>query len=430
MAFNADHIKWFRDSSPYIDAHRSRTFVVCLPDCALESNNLNNIVSDIALLNSLGVKLVLVYGADQKVERALPGRWETAGSRRITTPEILETITSVLGNVTSDLIARFSASSPEAPLLRRDITTASGNYLRAKPLGVIDGLDHLQSGEVRRVNSNAITHQLEGGAIVLIPAIGYSPSGETFHLDTAAVASHVSRALIADKLIYMIEDEGLRDTRGQIINEIDLSHMERGQIEGNDEPDRLITLCDQACQRQVSRCHIISFETDGALLEELFTRDGCGTQIIGHSYEQIRTANIDDVPGILRLVEPLEASGVLVRRSRELLESEIEQFIVIERDGLLIGCAALYPFDKIGELACVVTHPDYRNSDRGDRLLDTIDSRARQAGIEQLFVLTTQSVDWFLEHGFKECDVAELPDEKRDFYNYQRNSRVLIRQVQ
>ena len=191
----------------------------------------------------------------------------------------------------------------------------------------------------------------------------------------------------------------------------------------------MIRSCERTCQAGVARCYVISYETDGALLGELFTRDGCGTQIVGHSYERIRQAFIDDVPGILRLIEPLENEGVLAKRSRELLESEIEQFVVIERDGLLISCAAFYPFGQSGEVACVVTHPDYRNSDRGGRLLDTIENKAKKNGIQQLFVLTTQSLHWFTERGFKECSIEQLPEEKRHFYDYQRNSQVLFRAI-
>ena len=429
MAFNADHIKWFRDSSPYIDAHRGRTFVVCLPDCALDSDNLGNIISDLALLNSLAVQLVLVYGADNRIEKACDGNWQQKNDRRITSTDQIGTVASVLGTVTSDLMARFSASIPESPMVRREITTSTGNFLKARPFGVIDGVDHLHSGEVRSVASDAIKHQLNGNAIVLIPAIGFSPSGEAFHLETDSTASHVARAIGADKLIYLIEDEGLRDKNSEVINEIDLSHFDDADIQRNELTNRLLKLCDESAKQDVARCHVISFAADGALLEELFTRDGCGTQIAGHSYEKVRPAAIDDVPGILKLIEPLEAAGFLVKRSRELLESEIEQFVVIERDGLLISCAALYPFGTMGELACLVTHPDYRKGDRGDRLLDAINSRARSSGIEQLFVLTTQTTHWFSEREFSECDISSLPLERQDFYNYQRNSQVLVRAV-
>lgn len=423
MAFNQDHIKWFRDASPYIDAHRGKTFVLCLHDGALQSPNLDNIVSDIVLLNTLGIKLVLVFGAEQQVIEHLDVDWPSSDIDRITSPAILDVIIKVNGALATSLVSKISASHPESPRSKLEIPTVSGNFLRARPIGIINGVDHFQTGLVRRVNTNALSHQLDGGSIVVIPTIGYSPSGEIFYLGTQHTASQVAQALQADKLIFMSEDEGLRDVKDVVINELDLSR--RDEITLSPGNEIMINACDQACRAGVTRCHLISYQTDGALLEELFTRDGCGTQIVGNSYEQIRSADMDDVLGILRLIEPLEKEGVLVKRSRELLEAEIEQFIVIERDGLLISCAALFDFNEVGEVACVVTHPDYRKSDRGDRLLDAVESRAKKLAIKRLFVLTTQSLHWFIERGFKECAIDQLPIEKRKFYNFQRNSKAL-----
>ena len=179
-----------------------------------------------------------------------------------------------------------------------------------------------------------------------------------------------------------------------------------------------------ACQNGVNRCHLISFSQDGALLEELFTRDGAGTQVCKESYEQIRPATIEDVAGIIELIRPLEEQGALVKRSRELLETEISCFNVIIRDGAVVGCAALYPFQKSGELACLATHPDYRNNERGELLLQAIEKQARKLGLNSLFVLTTQSVHWFQERGFEPGSPGELPVQKKSLYNYQRNSKV------
>jgi len=428
MALNTDHIKWFRDSSPYIDAHRGKTFVVCIASDALQSKNFPNVISDIALLDSLGAKVVVVFGGDHQIKAVLEAtgsNWPYDGDQRITTATQIETVTSVLGQMYADLSARFSASTPESPAKRRTITTGTGNFIRAQPVGIKDGVDHQLSGLVRSINEGAIRHQLSGGSIVLIPSMGCSPSGETFHLDVDVVAREVACALTADKLIFMTEQIGLKDITGNLISEIDLSDTITGDFSLERLAEKLLNHCDQACRQGVARCHIISFATDGALLEELFTRDGCGTQVIGNSYEQIRTASIEDVPGILKLIGPLEQSGVLVKRSRELLESEIQQFVVIERDGLLISCAALYDYDTSGELACLVTHPDYRNSDRGDRLLDAIEKTARANRLVELFVLTTQSAHWFTERGFGESSREALPAAKKKFYNDQRSATVL-----
>lgn len=184
----------------------------------------------------------------------------------------------------------------------------------------------------------------------------------------------------------------------------------------------------KACRSGVRRCHLISYQEDGALLQELFSRDGIGTQIVMESAEQIRRATINDIGGILELICPLEQQGILVRRSREQLEMEIDKFTIIQRDNTTIACAALYPFpeEKIGEMACVAVHPDYRSSSRGEVLLERIAAQAKQSGLSKLFVLTTRSIHWFQERGFTPVDIDLLPESKKQLYNYQRKSKVLM----
>ncbi len=423
-----EHIKWFRDSSPYIDAHRDKTFVIHLSGEVFASRNFGTIVSDIALLNALGVRVVLTHGARPQIDAALMAAgFETvmAGDIRITRPEEIDAVIGAIAINKAHLEAELSKGPTNTPVKGREITTVSGNYIKARPIGILDGIDHQNTGVVRKVNQLAITSALADHAVVIVSPVGHSPSGETFNIGSSAMARDVAKALGADKLIYLIEAEGIHDDRDALISEIDLSSSGPISEKLSAEQTQVLDHCMDACNNGVERAHMVSFATDGALIEELYTRDGCGTQVTGKSYEQVRAAKIDDVAGILKLIEPLEAKGVLVKRSRELLESEIDRFIVIERDGLLISCAALYTFDGCGELACLVTHPDYRKGNRGDRLLDKIERSAKAEGLSQLFVLTTQSADWFRERGFADTDVADLPAAKQDFYNYQRNSKVL-----
>ncbi len=432
MASYKDHIKWFRESSPYIDAHIGRTFVLCIDGDALASSNLTNIISDIALLNVLGIKLILVYGAEPQIDQQLNDaglKWEESNGVRVTTSELIGPVTATLGAIRTSLEASLSTGILNSPTKSTGIQVVSGNYVKAAPLGIIEGVDFHFTGKVRKVHNELIEAHLDDGAVVLVPPLGYSPSGETFNLDAAALAKDIACTLKSDKLIYMTETDGLLDQSGKTINEIDLSVFDEANVKLDATTSRLLDHSTDACAQGVARCHVISHDIDGAILEELFTRDGCGTQIIGHSYEQVREATSEDVPGILKLIEPLEDAGVLVKRSRELLESEIDSFVVVERDGLLISCAALYEFDSVGELACLVTHPDYRNSDRGEKLLDTIERKACARSIDHLFVLTTQSEHWFLERGFCESSVESLPIEKQALYNYQRGSRVLVKKL-
>jgi amino-acid N-acetyltransferase len=185
----------------------------------------------------------------------------------------------------------------------------------------------------------------------------------------------------------------------------------------------------ESCRRGVKRIHLLSRRMNGALLKELFTRDGVGTMLSAGHIEEIRVARIEDVGGVLELLSPLEEQGILVRRSRELLETEIDRFSVVELDGMVIGCAALYGYPKelVAELACVAIDPDYRKAGRGDLLLQHMEQRARVAGMASVFVLTTQTAHWFRERGFTLLPVDSLPVARRNLYNYQRNSKVFVK---
>lgn len=424
MTDNGNHIRWFRDSLPYINAHRNKTFVLYLGGDALESLNLPNIIADIALLNSLGVRLVLVHGAAQQIDRQLESRsksWDIRDGKRITTPELLQDIIETIGGVKANIEARLSMGLVNSPMHGSSIVVNSGNFVKAKPIGIVNGKDFYNTGSTRRINTDAICQQLDNGAIVLISPLGYSPSGEIFNLDSISLAADVATALKAEKLIYFSSEPGFRDQNGNVVSE--LQTINSAAMSMNSSEEYLFSLTSQACHNGVNRCHIVSYATDGALLEELFTRDGSGTQITRVSYEQIRKATPEDVPGIIQLIVPLEEQGILVKRSRELIESEVDQFTIIERDGLIICCGALNPFEAKGELVCLATHRDYRNGNRAEQLLSSIESRARTLNLSGLFVLTTHSAHWFIEHGFIEGDISELPDSRKSLYNYQRNSK-------
>jgi amino-acid N-acetyltransferase len=428
MSDNHQHVKWFRDSSPYINAHRGKTFVLYLGGESLLHENFTNIVADIVLLNSLGVRLVVVHGARPQIDEQLAktgAKAKTIEGVRITTPAILTLVQQVVGKIRIDIEAALSRGVVNAPLYGTDITVSSGNYIKAKPLGISEGVDFHNTGSVRKVNAELIHKHLDDGAIVIVSPLGFSPSGEVFNINSAEVAGSVASAILADKLILLTADRGVFDLDKNLLNEIPVNDINEDDL----QPCELLGVARQACLKGVERCHLISFVQDGALLEELFTRDGAGTQICRISYEQIRTANAEDVGGIIELIQPLEEQGILVRRSRELLESEISQFTVIERDGMIVSCAALYPFGQQGELACLATHETYRNSNRGQTLLNHIEQVARKLKLTSIFVLTTNTAHWFTERGFAEASKADLPESRQSLYNYQRNSKLFVKSL-
>lgn len=424
-------IRWFRNTAPYINAHRGKTFVLMMGGEVALHENFASIFHDIALLSSLGVRLVLVHGSRPQIAR----RMEEAGlesafhdGMRITDTAALEHVKDAAGSLRAQIEALLSMGLPNSPMQGSRLRVCSGNFVTARPIGVVDGIDFHHTGRVRRIDVPGIQRQLQDGSIVLLSPLGYSPTGEIFSLALEDIAVQCAAAIGADKLIMFTDREGITDSAGELVRQCVV-----GTINQLDIPDAsqraLLAAARQACLAGVPRCHVISYANDCALLEELFTHDGSGTLVANDDYERAREASIDDVGGILELIEPLEQQGVLLKRSRELLETEIRQFRLLERDGRIIACAALYPFPEegCGEIACIVSHPDYRGGRRGQRLLQELEQEARRQGLDRVFVLTTQTAHWFLEQGFVERPRDALPDRKQALYNLQRNSKVFFK---
>ncbi len=431
----AQQVLWFRHSAPYIHAYRGRTVVILLPgELLADERRTTTMVQDIALLNSLGIKLVVAFGARPQIDERLQQAGLPLGRHhgmRVTDADTLTCVAEAAGRLRSLLEARLSMGLASSPMHGAALQVSSGNFVVARPVGVVDGIDMCHTGLVRKVHAESIHKLLAMGHIVLLPTIGYSSTGEPFNLSCEDVASSAAIALKADKLIVLGQDQGVLDTDGKLLREISveqaLRQLERTE-KNSDERRTLFSVC-RAVQSGVSRAHLISYRQDGALLQELFTRDGIGTLVTDESYDEIRPATIDDVGGILALIQPLEEQGVLVRRSRELLEREIGNFIVDDRDGSIIACAALYVFPEEGvsELACVAVKSNYSKQGRGDKLLAGAEKKAREMGMRELFVLTTQTAHWFIERGFRPAAVGELPIAKQQMYNLQRNSKVFIK---
>ena len=430
-------VEGFRHSVPYINTHRGKTFVIMLGGEAIEHENFSSIVNDIGLLHSLGIRLVVVYGARPQIDANLAAHHHEPlyhKNIRVTDAKTLELVKQAAGTLQLDITARLSMSLNNTPLQGAHINVVSGNFIIAQPLGVDDGVDYCHSGRIRRIDEDAIHRQLDSGAIVLMGPVAVSVTGESFNLTSEEIATQLAIKLKAEKMIGFCSSQGVTNDDGDIVSEL-FPNEAQARVEAQEEKGdynsgtvRFLRGAVKACRSGVRRCHLISYQEDGALLQELFSRDGIGTQIVMESAEQIRRATINDIGGILELIRPLEQQGILVRRSREQLEMEIDTFTIIQRDNTTIACAALYPFpeEKIGEMACVAVHPDYRSSSRGEVLLERIAAQAKQSGLSKLFVLTTRSIHWFQERGFTPVDIDLLPESKKQLYNYQRKSKVLM----
>lgn len=429
---NKQFVEWFRSASPYIHTHRGSTVVVYFGGEAVGSEQFPSLIHDMALLSSLGMRLVVVHGARPQIEDRLEINGITANyskGLRVTDLDSLACVKEAVGATRVEIEALFSTGLVNSPMAGAQIQVASGNFVTARPLGVREGIDFCHTGEVRRIDTQAITRRLDSGEIVLVSPVGYSPTGEVFNLSSLDVASSVAVALEADKLVLLTEGDKGVGASGQLLQQMSQQDVEN--VLENDSSISELLCALTASQNGVERVHLINRAISGGLLLELFTRDGVGTLVSAAPFDAIHQATVEDIGGIMELISPLEESGALVKRSREKLEIEIQHFTVMERDHAVIACGALYAYEKDGlaELACLAVAQDYLNAGRGELLLAEMEKEAKQQGVLELFVLTTQSAHWFIERGFSEGKIENLPTEKQSLYNLQRNSKVFFKKL-
>ncbi len=434
MKNSNEFVEWLRSVAPYIYSFRGKIFVVAFPGELVTAGALPGLVQDLSLLHALGIKVVIVHGSRPQVEEQLALRKIEArfhNGLRITDTAALECAKEAAGELRLDIEAAFSQGLPNTPMAHATIRIISGNFVTARPLGVIDGADLQLTGVVRKIDYDTIKPILNAGGLVLLSPLGFSPTGEAFNLTMEDVAVEAAISLRAEKLIFISETPLMKDAGDTEIRELS-SHQAQAVLDSGCLPaDSAFYLqhAIKACNVGVPRAYVVPFATNGSVLLELFTHDGVGTMISYENLESLREATIEDVGGILKLIEPLENDGTLVKRGRELIEREIHYFSVIEHDGVIFGCAALYPFpsEKMAEMACLTVNPEVQAQGDGERILKHMTSRARAAGFSKLFVLTTRTSHWFLRRGFVHATVDDLPKDRQHMYNWQRKSLVLIK---
>ena len=444
MQLDIEFVTWFRSVTPHIHASRGKTFVIAFGGEVVADGKFIELVQDFNLLASLGIQLVLVHGARPQIESRLQAdqlKISYVQGMRVTDATTLQYVKEAVGKVRVEIEALLSMGLPNSPMANAAIRVTSGNFVTARPVGVLEGTDLQYTGEVRRINAAAILDQLKQGVVVLLSPLGYSPTGEIFNLTVENTAAEVAIALKADKLIFLVDTPGIQqqtESGNMLLQELTVRQGKTLLATMNAKADQLnedirlyLPWALHACEQGVERVHLISRHTEGALLLELFTHGGIGSMITRGPLQIIRQADIKDIGAILQLIEPLENTGILVRRGRELLEMEIERFTVIEHDNIIIACAALYPFpdEKACELACVAVHPAYRKAGVGRILIDHLEEQARKQGYQHIFVLTTRTAHWFVERGFSETTPDQLPQSKKHLYNYQRRSKVFVKSI-
>ncbi len=441
LVFPHTFVPWFRSVAPYIHAYRGKTFVVAMAGEGIAAGKLTSFVQDLAILHAMGIKLVFVHGFRPQVSEQLKAKGHPehfSHGLRITDAVALDCAQEAAGQLRFEIEAAFSQGLPNTPMANATVRVVSGNFLTARPVGIVDGVDFQHSGVVRRVDAVAIRHAIDAGAVVLLSPFGFSPTGEAFNLVMEDVATSIAVALQADKLLFLTELPGVReqpdDPESGIDTELALADAERlvAALPNPTQPSDVafyLRHCVKACREGVERTHILPFAVDGALLQEVYTHDGIGTMVVDEKLESLREATSDDVGGVLQLIEPFERDGTLVRRERTEIERDITNYTVIEHDGVIFGCAALYPYPEAGtaEMAALTVSPQVQSQGDGERILKRVEQRAKGMGLKSIFVLTTRTMHWFIKRGFVPAEPEWLPEARKRKYNWDRRSQVLVK---
>ena len=431
MMSHSSFVQAFREAAPYIHYLHGKTIVLAVSSHVLRSECFSSLARDIALLNSLGVRMVIVHGV-----RAFLEEYGMAGEywhgHRITDKQSMSEIKRICGSVRLDIEAALGMGFLHTPAHTVKLSVAGGNFISAQPLGVLEGVDMQLTGQVRKIDVEAITRSLNHNQLVLISPVGHSLGGITYNLPLPETATAVALALNAEKLVFLSHTSGICDGDGKVL--LNLSHTDAQKIlqqyPQHEVIERIVPLACEALKGGVHRVQIIDGTQDGSLLDELFTRSGVGTALAYSSFMQIRKALASDIPELMRLIEPLVREGILLPRNQDDLEKHIQDFFVAEYDDLIVGCASLKTFENstMGEISCLAVSPNMRKHGYGDLLLEYIEDYAQKHGITHLLALTTRTADWFVERGFDTADASILPQERLSQYrDNKRNSKVFVK---
>mmetsp|Transcript_22473 Transcript_22473/g.36347 ORF Transcript_22473/g.36347 Transcript_22473/m.36347 type:complete len:659 (+) Transcript_22473:108-2084(+) len=440
----------FRGAAPYIRRHRTSTMVLHIPGALMGTHVLDAIASDAALLALLGIRLAVVVGARPQIDRRLRERGLTPryhGAFRVTDAQALEVVKEAAGAARIEVESRL-ARSMEGGGGGADarVQVVGGNFYTAQPFGVVGGVDFGFSGKVRRVETQAIEARLAMGDVVVLTSVGYSASGETFNVNSEKLAAAVAGSLKASKAIFLTEGQQLVDRRtGGLLQSLRLKdatafveararpagYSEIGAGE-EDEDYSLVAAARGACEALrggATRAHLVA-PHPGALVQELYTRDGAGTLIAKDLYDDIRPATPGDIPAIVGIIRPLEEAGFLVPRSEQQIEESLHHYYVFAREDGPVAVATLAPYDGThAEIGCFAVAPRYRQAGRGDAMLNYLERLASNLGIATLFCLSTQTMQWFEERGFRPASPEALPPSRYATYNWQRAARVYVKPV-
>ncbi|MEM5948350.1 amino-acid N-acetyltransferase [Spirochaetia bacterium 38H-sp] len=427
------HIELIREVFHYLRRYNGAVFVIKVDYGVLSEERAFMLVSDIALLKQAGIHVVLVPGAKQRIDQVCSQygiSWEEKDGIRISSDEAMPFIEMAAFDVSTRLMTILTGHG---------INAVVGNWVRALGLGVIDGVDYMRTGRVDRVDIEPVNKLLKDGLVPIFPCVGWNSRGKAYNISSNELAMTIASQLAADKLFYVLDSFDFSSSaliippdvetgEGGVISKLTVSQAEQlCAINPKGTPGlEHISHAAAACRSGVERVHIVDGRVDGALLKEIFSNVGMGLMVHSHEFESIRPMAEEDIPDVLRIMEPLIEQGILLPRSREQMLREYRSFYVYDIDGSVHACAALYLYGSDGELGGLAVDSAYAGSGIGSKLTRFIIEQARSAGLKRLFALTTRAVDWFESLGFSLTSPDSLPEERKARYTSSRKSRVYV----
>ena len=431
-----DQVDTIRTAFGYINRFKGHTFVIRIEGGLLDHSFFPLLVKDIVLLKKMGIKIALVPGARKRIDELLAASQivcPTVGGVRVTPPEAMPFVEMAAFDVSNRIMTLLSEDECDALI---------GNWVKARRLGVINGTDYQCTGEAEKIKTDIIANLLSEGFIPILPNIGWSGTGKPYNISSSELAFTVASALHASKLFFItdfggISADGFETPPGvevspdNIISQLTApqakSFLDLNRKREKSHHYEIVSLAYRACQAGIERTHVIDGREDGMLLKEIFSNRGLGTMIYADPHENIREAIHADIPDILKIMRPFVKENVLIPRRRDDLEGKIADYALYEVDGTLHACGALHVFpDKSGEIAGIAVDKMYANYGIGKKLVTFLLERAVGLNLERVFLLTTHTADWFLELGFTEGTIDDIPLEKKAAYNKARNSLILV----
>jgi len=414
----------------YIPRFREKTFVLAIDGAIVTDENFANLLLDVAVLRSLNIRVVLVHGAAAQIkaladeQKVTPSNLDGSG---VTDAETLRLALTAANRLTHEILEGLAAN---------DLRAACTNAVIAHPLGIIQGVDHLFTGKVERVDVEFLQMLLNQGIIPIIPPLGLDGDGKTYRVNSDGVALAVADALKAIKLIFITTQDGLI-FKGQIIRQMLVANLEALLQKGKGDflPEQLskAECAAAACRAGVQRVHVINGRVDEGLLAEVFSNEGVGTLIYANEYEQIRRAMKKDVRSILALTKSSVAVEELVKRTRPGIERQLNEYYIFEIDKNPVACVALHTYPEMGkgEIACLYVNASHENQGIGRKLIQFVENKARAAGLNELIALSTQAFTYFQSKGgFVEGTPDDLPPARREKYEQSgRKSKVLVKKL-